>query len=156
MTRLLGGDHPAIHAPFGYHPFEYHVPHTETVLELRFGPYLDARLLGTLLSVVQGEVLELYFKHGPDTTLSTNGYEYVTGDRVEFSVYSPLELPWEWRLTWRVVKTVVDGLVDLLIIQKKHREVSFRITDGPNRQFVGYGHIFQDRVPVQSKSGLVP
>lgn len=140
MTRLLIGDHPAFNAPF-----EYHVPHTETVLALRYGPFLQARLLGILLSVVQGEVIEGYLKFGPDAALPSGEYEYVTEDRVEFSVYSPLELPWERQLTWHIVKAVVDGLVNLLVLQKRHREVSFRITDGPYHEFVGYGHIFQDR-----------
>lgn len=156
MTRLLGGDHPAYHAQFGYHSFEYHVPHTETVLELRFGPYLQARLLGTLLSLVQGEILEICFKYGAYTLLPASEYEYTTKERVEFSVYSPLELPEERRLTWHIVKTVADGLIDLLILRKTNREVSFKIMDGPNRQFVGYGHIFQDRRPDESKNGLLP
>lgn len=156
MTRLLGGDHPAYPAHLEYHPFVFHVPHSETVLELRFGPYLQPRLLGTLLSLVQGEILESCFKFGTDTLLPSSEYEYTTKDRVEFSVYSPLELPEELRLTWHVVKTVADGLVDLLILQKNNREVSFRILVGRNRQFVGYGHIFQDRRPDESKNGPLP
>ena len=93
--------------------------------------------------------------YGAYAWLPYGEYDYVTIDEVEFSAYSPQELPRERRLTWQIVHIVVDGLVDLLILQQRHREVSFKIKDGPDRVLVGYGHLVQNRgryLPIMSGS----
>ena len=83
--------------------------------------------------------------YGPHARLPYGEYDYVTTDDMELSAYSPPELPQERQLTWQIVHIVVDGLVDLLILKRKHREVAFKIKDGPGRVLVGYGHLIQRR-----------
>lgn len=112
---------------------------------MHFGRELQSRLIGVLLSVVQQELSDLASRYGPNAPLIEGEYDYVTEQDVEFSAYSPPEVPRERRLTWHIVKVVINGLVDLLILQKRHREVSFTIREGTDHAFVGYGHLVQDR-----------
>ena len=124
---------------------QYKIPNTDTILELRFGPPLQPGLVSILLSNVLDDLANLMRTYGAYAWLPYGEYDYVTDDEVEFSAYSPPELPLERQLTWQIVHIVVDGLIDLLILGKRHQEVSFKIKDGPERFLVGYGHLVQKR-----------
>ena len=112
---------------------------------MRYGAIIQASLVTNLLSVVLNDLSDQIHTYGAYAWLPYGEYDYVTDDELEFSAYSPPELPQERQLTWQIVHIVVDGLVDLLILQRKQREVSFRIKDGPERVLVGYGHLIQRR-----------
>ena len=121
----------------------YRVPHTQTILDLRYGPRIGFRSLAVLFSVVTEELAYQVNRHGPEAKVREGEYDYVSEEKVELSVYSPSQLPEVEQLTWHILKNVVDGLMDILILQKRHRQVTFTVTDGPGRRFVGYGHVVQ-------------
>ena len=52
-----------------FHAINYQVPHTDTILELRYGPLLEARLISISLSVVLDEIADQVSRHGADTRL---------------------------------------------------------------------------------------
>ncbi|KAL8793307.1 MAG: hypothetical protein Q9195_004084 [Heterodermia aff. obscurata] len=126
---------------------QYRIPNTDTILELRYGGPIQTQLITTVLSVVLNDITDQMHTYGAYAWLPYGQYDYVTDDQVEFSAYSPPELPPERQLTWQIVHIVVDGLVDLLVLQQRHRAVSFKIKDGPDHVLVGYGHIVQNRGP---------
>lgn len=84
------------------------------------------------------------FHWGQEEIVPDGEYDYTSEEMVEFSVYSASGVGEHERLTWHILRNVVDGLVDLLILQKRHRQVIFRVMDGPDRAFVGYGHLAQN------------
>lgn len=126
----------------------YKIPNTDIVLELAFGHPIQSNLITYLLSIVLGDLNDQMHTHGAAAWLPYGEYDYMTDDGVEFSAYSPSELPQARQLTWQIVHTVVDGLIDLLVLQRRYREVSFKIKDGADRVLVGYGHLVQQRPPM--------
>ncbi|KAL8681986.1 MAG: hypothetical protein Q9186_001928 [Xanthomendoza sp. 1 TL-2023] len=121
----------------------YRIPHTQTILDLRYGRYIDRHEIADLLSLVQNDIAATIPIFGAEAALRNGEYDYKTEDEMALSVYSPPEVPPEERLTWHLLVNVVDGLVDLLVLQGRYRQVNFRVLDGPSRRFVGFGHIVQ-------------
>ena len=132
--------------PFNHtrHHADYRVPHTDTILNLQYGPHIAPVHISTLLSFVHEELSEQVLDWGQEGVLPEGEYDYTSEQMIEFSVYSATEVREYEPLTWRIVRNVVDGLMDLLIIQMRHRQVVFRVVDGPDRIFVGYGHLAQN------------
>ena len=95
--------------------------------------------------MVLEDLKDLIHTYGAYAWLPDGEYDYVTEDELEFSAYSPPELPRERQLTLQTVHTVVDGLVDLLVLQRRHREASFKIKAGLQHVLMGYGHLVQKR-----------
>ena len=75
---------------------------------MRYGRPLSARLLGALLSVVSDESSSQMLQHGRDAVVLGGEFDYVSDDMLEFSAYSPSELPNNEKLTWHLLKNVVD------------------------------------------------
>ena len=125
------------------HHTAYRVPHTETILDLHYGPLITPRYISTILALVHEELLEHVLDWEQDEELPDGQYDYTSEDMVEFSLYSASEAREYEYLTWHVLKNVVDGLVDLLVLQKRHRQVVFCVMEGPYHTFVGYGHLAQ-------------
>ncbi|KAL8805528.1 MAG: hypothetical protein Q9182_001897 [Xanthomendoza sp. 2 TL-2023] len=122
----------------------YRIPHTQTVLDLRYGQYIDPQHINAVLALVHDDIARLMPKSGGAKAAVSDGeYDCETEDKIAFSVYSPSEVPPGERLTWLILENVVDGLVDLLLLGKIHRQVNFRILYGRQRRFVGYGHLVQ-------------
>ena len=145
MDRLTGFSPPqnGNHTLVAY--TRYRIPHTDTFLELCYGPPIQSAMVATLLSTVLDDLTKRMQTYGAYAWLPHGEYDYVIDDEVEFSAYSPPELPPERQLTWQIVHIVAGGLVDLLVWGKRHREVSFKIKDGPERLLVGYGHLVQNK-----------
>ena len=114
------------------------------MLELQYGPFLESRTIAVLLTLAQDDIAHKTSRYTADTGLPNGEYDYITEEQIEFSAYSPEELPQRQKLTWHILNNVVDGLIDLLILSKKPRQVSFRIKDGPDSVFLGYGHVYKD------------
>lgn len=126
------------------HALTYRVPDTETILDLRYGAHIEPRYIAILLlSGVQEELIYQMALHGPEAVLPDGEFDYMSAEKVELSVYSPSQLPEKEQLTWHILNNVVDGLIDILILQKRHRQVTFTVGDGPLGWFVGYGHVVQ-------------
>ncbi|KAL8821480.1 MAG: hypothetical protein Q9223_000488 [Gallowayella weberi] len=132
---------------YTHNTFPYRVPGTQTVLDIRYGRPTDPDYIDTILDLVQHDIVRRRLGRFP-AAVPNGEYDFKT-DNLGLSVYSPSEVPPGERLTWLILDNVVIGLVDLLLVGHKYRQVNFRVGHGPNRQFVGYGHLVQgsDRAP---------
>ncbi|KAI4245565.1 MAG: hypothetical protein L6R40_002366 [Gallowayella cf. fulva] len=123
----------------------YRIPHTQIRLDLRYGAFIEPSDMIVLLTVAREDIIYLIGDNRDDERVPDAEYDYITEEKVALSIYSPPMVPPERRLTFPMLKIILDGLFELLVIRQRYQQVTFRITDGPGEEFVGYGHIIQEK-----------
>ena len=125
-------------------PFRYKVPFSEISLMITPGRTLDTLRLFKFLNDVNDDIKVETISHGRTSPLPSSGFDR-DSDGLEFSVYSPPEIPKERQITWQILKDVSDGLNFVELRRAKGRELFFRVVYGRNDAFAGYGHLVAKR-----------
>lgn len=125
-------------------PIPWRIPNTSTSLQLRLGLPVRPGLLRRFLAFVEDQVEEEIIVLGVDAPLPEDGYDCEYYD-LEFSAYSPPEPGHTGRMTWGLLLTIIEGLSVYLHDQSRNREAFFKVMDGPEDFFVGYGHLVLQR-----------
>lgn len=125
-------------------PFPWRIPNTSIGLQLRLGRPVHPDVLLQLLLLVEDEVRDEILLYGGDTPLPKEGYD-CDYDELDFSAYSPLEPGHPNTMTWGLLSTIIKGLSIYLHDQLRNREAFFKVLNGPENVFVGFGHLILGR-----------
>ena len=125
--------------------YEYKIPNTMTTLLITFSYPMERRKARSFLLETIGDVMEKRHLLGKTTRLPNDGYDDKENG-LEFSAYSPPELAKEVKLTWGILKDVLDGVLSVVAGNlNRQREINFSILHGKRDQFTGYGFFINGR-----------
>ena len=120
------------------------VPSSETTLVVSYGRPFISENAASFLDGVEIEVLQANTRFGPHASIPIDGFDH-SKDGFEFSTYSPPESPRKNRMTWAILRDVLEGVVAITVKEGRQREVIFKVEHGPSGSFIGYGHFISKR-----------
>lgn len=123
----------------------YRIPNTLTTLLITPGRPVERRKARSFLLETIGDIIDKRNRLGKFRPLPNDGYDDKE-DGLEFSAYSPPEVQRDRKLTWGILKDVVDGVFAVVINDENlEREINFSILHGTKNYFTGHGYFLNER-----------